>query len=128
MIGKAKKRINALSKIMTAPSKTPITKSKITFNHEYDNVPPLLNHDYESDLDDEEDPPTKNVPPPPTDTNAPPKPPLSPRPPTIPVSQPPGLPPKPKVIPGPPKDNNKVKISLQNRIGQRIDEKMLGKY
>ena len=67
MIGKAKKRINALSKIMTAPSKTPITKSKVTFNHKYDDVPPILNRDYESDSDDREDPPTKNVPPQPTD-------------------------------------------------------------
>ena len=44
------------------------------------------------------------------------------------LSQPPGLPPKPKAIPGSPEDNNKVKISLQKKIGQRIDRKMLGKY
>ena len=91
-------------------------------------MPPLLNRDYESDSDDEEDPPTKNSSPSTTNMNAPPKPPLPPRAPPIPLSQPPGLPPKPKAIPDSPKDNNKVKISLQNKIGQRIDGKMLGKY
>ena len=44
------------------------------------------------------------------------------------LSKPPNLPPRPKAIPVPPKDINKGKISLQNKIGQRTDNKMLGKY
>ena len=125
MIGKAKKRLNAL----TAPSKIPITKPKVTFKHEYDNIPALSNPDYESESDDDEATTAKHNPSPsPTKINPKSKPALPFKLTPLPLSQPPSLPPRPKAIPGSPKDKNKVKISLQNKIGQRIDGKIIGKY